>query len=122
MKYTSKVIQILKKKKRTESFEVPELRQLYVELTNRCNLKCMMCARRYTKVDLGNFSLKNFHKLLPVIKNCQAIALSGWGESLVHPDFLEFLNSLPVNGPQIEFTTNGQLLTDNIIKQFSIFV
>ncbi|OGL43736.1 MAG: hypothetical protein A2161_01795 [Candidatus Schekmanbacteria bacterium RBG_13_48_7] len=78
-----------------------------------------MCARRFTKVELGELSVDNFKNLIPIFKKCQIIALNGWGESLVHPEFSKFLEMVPHNGPFIELTSNGVLLRDDIISQLT---
>ena len=105
---------------------------LHIELTNRCYLKCPLCARteflkkfkqkNWDNVDLSLENLQNFIDLdLSKLK----IMLSGnYGDPIYHPDFLEFIKWFKLEGATINICTNGSYKQaswwENLINLLSI--
>jgi radical SAM protein with 4Fe4S-binding SPASM domain len=85
-------------------------RRLVLELTNVCNLDCVMCGRDESDFS-GNFlNIEYLKKLEHILKYIEEVTLFGWGEPTIHPKFaeiLKFLNSHPVRK---YFVTNGTTL------------
>lgn len=85
-------------------------RRLVLELTNACNLNCIMCGR-----DVGGFSnnyldVKYLNRFKDILECIEEVTLFGWGEPTIHPEFKEvirFLNGYPVRK---YFVTNGTTL------------
>jgi MoaA/NifB/PqqE/SkfB family radical SAM enzyme len=96
------------------------LNKLYIELTTHCNLKCEMCIQRVwdeplTKMSLDTFaSLMNDVRALPVTPT---IHFGGYGEPMVHPDFIEMVRLAKDTGAVVEMTTNGMLLSRERAEQ-----
>ncbi len=94
-------------------------RRLVVELTNRCNLNCIMCGRTGRHFKHTNFNREWFKKIEPALVHTEEIVLHGWGEPLLYPgfsDLLAYLNEFPIRK---YFCTNGMLLDkykDDIFK------
>ena len=66
--------------------------EINIELTNRCNLSCAMCARPTMEHPLGAMSCELFQKLVEEIAERQPHAylhLYGIGESLLHPQIFD---------------------------------
>lgn len=90
-------------------------RILYLEISRSCNLKCPMCLRNL-------FPESQLHGYMPIeyVKSCLkaipksiiGVGLGGWGEPLLHPDFLEILSLINKHGLLISFDTNGLLLKE----------
>ncbi|MDB4264673.1 radical SAM protein [bacterium] len=91
--------------------------RLVLELTNSCNLSCIMCGRTTKNFQATFFNFEWFKKLEPVMDRVTEMTLFGWGEPTVHPKFrqiLEYLAQFPVKK---YFLTNGMLVNsfDNLI-------
>ena len=90
------------------------LTKLYVEITTACNLDCQMCIRRAWQEPLGDMPLAGFEELMSQLSRWPSppiIHLSGYGEPMVHPEFLEIVRLAKATGAQLELTTNGMLLS-----------
>lgn len=84
--------------------------RLVLELTNACNLKCIMCGRDEANFSLTTFDFENLKNLEPLLYKVEEVTLFGWGEPTLHPQFveiLEYLNKFPVRK---YFVTNGMRL------------
>jgi MoaA/NifB/PqqE/SkfB family radical SAM enzyme len=90
------------------------LTKLYIEITTTCNLDCQMCVRRAWDEPNGSMSLETFTALMEQLGQFSSpptIHLSGYGEPMYHPDFLEMVGQAKATGARVEVTTNGMLLT-----------
>lgn len=90
-----------------------QLTKLYVEITTTCNLNCQMCVRRTWNEPISHMSLATFNRLMAQLDQFPsppAIHLSGYGEPMFHPDFLEIVQQAKATGARLEMTTNGMLL------------
>lgn len=107
-----------------------------VEISSRCNLKCVYCPSRHLDkpLDVGgsgrekiDITAEHFARALEWAVQFEAegtqgeLALTGVGEALLHPQFVEFVRlareALPSN--LITFSTNGILLTDELCEQLA---
>lgn len=94
---------------------------LEIEITTRCNFDCVMCLRRSWETRDLDYPIVEFEKLAQqCFPNLKKLILLGQGEPLMHPDFLQLLkisrSYLPKDA-EIEFTSNGSLLTKEITDQ-----
>lgn len=94
-------------------------RRLVFELTNRCNLNCVMCGRNDAYFKPTVFDINWIDKFDHILDRVEEVTLMGWGEPTVHPEFalmLEKINKYPVRK---YFCTNGMKLgelTEEIFK------
>lgn len=93
------------------------LHKVYVEVTSACNLACATCIRNAWAEPLGHMPLARFARLLDGLPAVSAsphhsvtVSLSGFGEPLVHPEFLTFVRLARERGARVEIITNGTLL------------
>ncbi len=90
--------------------------KLFVEVTSRCNLACVMCVKRTGDADPceGDMSPATFGALEPAFPRLEALILNGVGEPLLHPGLEAFVRTardlMPDEG-WIGFQSNGLLLT-----------
>ncbi len=88
--------------------------QVIIEPTNRCNINCLICARRYWEAaenPLGDMTFEFFDKhILPYLKPFQNVNLQCFGEPLIHKDFFPMLKACKELGCWTTFTTNGVIL------------
>ena len=84
--------------------------RLVLELTNACNLRCIMCGRDEAEFAPTVFKLDYLKKLEYLLNIVEEVTLFGWGEPTMHPQFidiLKYLNDFPVRK---YFVTNGMRL------------
>ncbi len=87
-----------------------------IELTTRCPINCRMCIREMADDWLfGDMRLEDFKKLTPYFKDVETVILEGWGDSLLHPNFVEIIWLVKAEGAQAGFVTSGSILDKNYI-------
>jgi MoaA/NifB/PqqE/SkfB family radical SAM enzyme len=93
--------------------------EVQIEITNVCNLNCLMCPRIALKVPIKHQPLELYDTILSKLKNPHIITLTGWGEPLCHPQFPVLIEKANKSFPsaQIKFTTNGLLLTPLMVEE-----
>ncbi len=84
-------------------------KKIYIEITNRCNLKCDFCILNKRKVK--DISIDEYKTILNKIKGyTKEIYLHVLGEPLLHSSINEFISYANNNGFDVCITTNGYLL------------
>ncbi|WP_245584878.1 radical SAM/SPASM domain-containing protein [Psychrilyobacter atlanticus] len=89
--------------------EMKKYKKVYIEITNRCNLKCSFCPQgvRIPKV----MSLDEFRHILDEIKPySDYVYLHVKGEPLSHPEIAGFLDIAEEKNIKVNITTNGTLI------------
>jgi MoaA/NifB/PqqE/SkfB family radical SAM enzyme len=94
---------------------VPDaLRKLHIEITSHCNLDCAMCVRHGWQDPLGHMPVARFERLVDGLPaagvDAVTLALSGFGEPLVHPDWREMIRLARARRHRVEVITNGLLI------------
>jgi radical SAM protein with 4Fe4S-binding SPASM domain len=99
------------------------IRPINVELdvTNRCNLRCVMCLHShpsYYRRKRQDMPLETFRTLAEaVFHTTRGLSLSYGAESLLHPQFEQFLRlSMGYGIPKVYVNTNGLLLTEPTVE------
>lgn len=64
---------------------------LEIEVTTKCNLKCIMCERTYWSEPSRDMSFEEFKGILDQFPKLKWIGLTGIGESFLNKDFLKML-------------------------------
>ncbi len=92
--------------------------RLWIELTSHCNLKCTMCPNKdLPKNKKGFMEFNLFKKIVDEAKDfIFDVSLYHRGESLLHKDFLKFLNHSTKYKWRTKLHTNGTILNDEIIE------
>ena len=85
-------------------------RRLVLELTNACNLNCVMCGRNAADFKPTFFDMDIFKSLEPLMDTVEEVTLMGWGEPTVHPHFEEMLQTIGRHSARAYFCTNGMRL------------
>ena len=106
-----------------EEFEVllkPQnnIRKLYLEITNHCNLQCKMCYRQVWSHELGYMPMEQIEKIieqLTAFPKLERVVLGGIGEPTYHPQFIEIVKLFSSKYP-LTITTNGTLLEKEIAE------
>jgi len=95
------------------------LARVYIEITNQCNLNCSTCMRNVWDELMGHMDMVTFEKILADFKGLDplpGVFIGGYGEPLAHPQFLEMVAAVRQLGAQLEFITNGILLSEEVVK------
>ncbi len=100
---------------------------IFIEITNHCNLKCPMCARKSLTRRLMHMDFLFFKKLIDEISLFDSqgllrlVGLHLFGEPLLHPRFLDMLkyagNKLPrvcQNHDKLNLTMSGLAVSTNV--------
>jgi MoaA/NifB/PqqE/SkfB family radical SAM enzyme len=91
---------------------------LYVEPTNRCNLRCTTCPRTYFSQEPSrDMSLDEFGHILSQVPDAKRVVLHGLGEPLLHPDIHQFVERASSQADKVLFNTNGLLLTEGLAEK-----
>ncbi len=85
-------------------------RRLVFELTNACNLNCVMCGRNSAEFRPTVFDMDVFKSFEPLMDYVEEVTLMGWGEPTIHPHFNEMLEIINRHGARKYFCTNGMNL------------
>jgi MoaA/NifB/PqqE/SkfB family radical SAM enzyme len=93
-------------------------RQIFLELTSRCNLACVTCSVDYglPSDDHRDMSLETVDRLMPWLTEALSVNLNVVGEPLIHPHLLEVIERLPSSAPRVHFNTNGLGLTPRMSR------
>lgn len=85
-------------------------RRLVFELTNACNLNCVMCGRNAVDFKPTMLSMNYFKWFEPMFDIVEEVTLMGWGEPTVHPNFIDMLRIIDKHSARKYFCTNGMNL------------
>ena len=85
-------------------------RRLVFELTNACNLNCVMCGRNAADFRPTVFDMDIFRSFEPLMDTVEEVTLMGWGEPTIHPNFNEMLEIINRHDARKYFCTNGMNL------------
>jgi hypothetical protein len=85
-----------------------------LELTNACNLRCTFCPTGNGRMrrPKGLMAAEVFHAALAGAGPLEFVLLFQWGESLLHPRFLELARAARRRGARTLLTTNATLLDE----------
>ncbi len=88
-----------------------------IEMTNRCNLKCKMCARETMTRPMGDMSLDLLRKIVDEIRPyAEMVYLHGDGEPLLHRQIFEAIAYAKKSGLKVGLSSNATLLDDRASK------
>lgn len=85
-------------------------RRLVFELTNACNLNCVMCGRNAADFKPTMFDMDVFRSFEPLMDTVEEVTLMGWGEPTIHPHFIEMLEIINKHSARKYFCSNGMNL------------
>lgn len=89
-----------------------------IEITTRCPLLCKMCLKaEYRDYKRKDMTLENFRKLAGYFREVKSVVLEGWGESLLHPQLIEFVKIAKGEGCEVGFVTSGYGLDETYASE-----
>ena len=94
------------------------LTSLSIEVTNHCNLDCLMCpASKQMKREKGYIDEELFRKIIDNNSQLEFILPFQWGEPFLHPKLFALVKEATTRGIRTMITTNGTICSDEIIEQ-----
>ncbi len=94
--------------------KLPFPQNIHLELTNNCNLRCLMCPVSQSTRKTGFMDFKLFEKIVKQCRNrfsLEKMALMGFGEPFLHPEIIAMSKYAKEQGVRHVFTsTNATLL------------
>ncbi len=92
---------------------------IFLEVTNRCNLSCVMCGRTHDgrhkePGSTGNISLRTVQKLERFYRSSTFVTATGLGEPFLNPDMTKILRYLKSRRACVSLTSNGTLLHEDL--------
>ena len=91
------------------SSDTPE--ELYLELTNRCNLRCRTCPQYFGMPETTHdLSWERVLEITDQVQDLRRVVLHGIGEPLLHPELPRIIEHCKRRGAYVLFNSNGLLL------------
>ncbi|MDP2834459.1 MAG: alpha/beta fold hydrolase [Pseudomonadota bacterium] len=81
-----------------------------IEITTRCTLGCVACARTQLKLQSRFMNREDFQRALEALPHAWRVNLVGLGEPLLHPDVVEFIQLAVTAGRRVGLVTNAMQL------------
>ena len=94
-------------------------RRLVFELTNACNLNCIMCGRNAADFKLTSFDMDIFRSFEPMMDTIEEVTLMGWGEPTIHPDFNEMLEIIGIDKTKLPVVRESCEVIGNIRRELA---
>lgn len=86
---------------------------VFIEVTNRCNLRCRTCVRTFTALEKPQtLRWERFLHLASQFPGLQRAVLHGIGEPLLNPELPRMIAYLKERGATVLFNTNATLLSE----------
>ena len=104
-------------------YRKPELRQLFFELTLRCNERCFHCGSNCLPQGGEELSVAEYRRILDEVKedfdlNRLYLCITG-GEPLLRPEFFDILGYAHELGYRWGMTTNATLITRDVAHRLA---
>lgn len=93
---------------------------IYIEVTNKCNLNCLPCSRKYLTRTKQNMLLSDFQIIINKLKNedwIVPITLCGLGEPLLNHELLDMIKYAKKFNFNVSLISNSTLLTEDLTFQ-----
>lgn len=91
--------------------------ELYLETTNRCNLKCRTCPQYFgMPEEFADLTPERVEAILAQFPTVRRVVLHGIGEPLLNPDLPAIITAVKARGAHTLFNTNGLLLRGRLVE------
>lgn len=101
--------------------KMPQIRNLFLELTLRCNERCLHCGSSCGDVPSDELTLEQYKQILDQLKEDMGtegymLCITG-GEPLLRKDFFEIMGYAHELGFKWGMTSNGTLITEEVARK-----
>jgi MoaA/NifB/PqqE/SkfB family radical SAM enzyme len=101
---------------------MPRIRLLHIELGNACNFRCSFCPTAVSRRPRHSMPLSVFQGIIDQVSEedlAECVILHLLGEPLLHPDLLRAVRYASDRRLKVIVTTNGSLLSADMIQGLS---
>lgn len=93
----------------------------YINITNKCNLKCFYCYNEKAEVEKITLSIDVIKKVADDLKNLgvKRVAITG-GEPFNNKKWFDIAKEFYIRNIEVVFSTNGTLVKDDDIKKLKL--
>ncbi len=92
--------------------------ELYLETTNRCNLRCRTCPQYWGMPEgAADLSVSQVRRILGYFPGVRRVVLHGIGEPLLNPELPGIVREVKAAGAHTLFNSNGLLLRGRIARE-----
>ncbi len=113
-KYTGMAVNMAFRLLKIKNRKLPGLpAHIQVEITNKCNLRCLSCHRDLLYPETTSMSFENFKKVYDEIHPAR-INISGLGEPFLNPDIFKIIEHAKKCGSAVNCATNFTLVGNKI--------
>ena len=93
-------------------------KNIQIEISNRCNLKCPMCPRGQNRAIRQNndIDITYFKNILSELQHDTKIQLWNYGEPFFHKQIFKLIQSIPKKFSECSISTNGHFMTKELAK------
>lgn len=88
-----------------------------IEITTRCNLRCIHCARTIAGREGRDMDPQTFASVLGLLPHAYRITLVGLGEPLLHPRVTDFVAAASAQGRRTALVTNAMALDSSLSRE-----
>ena len=87
-----------------------------IEVTTRCNLRCIMCEHTYWNEPNRDMSFEEFKGIVDQFPKLKWIGLTGIGESFINKDFMKMLRYVKSRNIFVELYDNFFLIDEKVAR------
>jgi len=87
-----------------------------IEITTRCTMRCVHCARTLRGVDPRDMPKGVFSAILDLLPHAYRVTLVGLGETLMHPQVADLVREASSRGRRTALVTNAMLLDEGLSR------
>lgn len=95
----------------------PYPRFVEIEITTRCNKKCILCEHTYWREPAEDLTFENFKKLVDQIPKLKWVNLTGEGDAFLNKDYLKMIRYLKSKNVPVYLVDSFDLLNEEIAKE-----
>lgn len=88
-----------------------------IEVTTRCNIKCIICEHTYWNEESRDMSFESFKKVVDQFPKLKWIGLTGIGESFINKDFMKMLRYVKSKSIYAELYDSFYFIDERIAKE-----
>lgn len=92
--------------------------KLFLEISQKCNLKCIMCDHENYSSEQKDFSIELFDKIKPLLHKAEEVNFFMVGEPTLSEYLLGFLEDTKAYSFVPKIFTNGTILNEKILNTF----
>jgi len=95
----------------------PYPRNLEIEITNKCNKRCIVCEHTYWNEPAVDLSFEDFKKIVDQFPKLKWVNLTGEGDAFLNKDYLKMIRYLKSRDVPVYLVDSFDLINEEIAKK-----